>query len=86
MPPNAKVSDGRQQDQATPPEQGGGCSLHRAGSAFVCGNCGHWEPRTNPATVYLGWCPVFSKETVSQHGDKCTAHTGLCSPNEKGQR
>jgi hypothetical protein len=52
-----------------------------AGSALVCGNCGHWEPITNPATVYVGWFPVFGKEAVSQHGDRCTAHSGLRSPN-----
>lgn len=40
----------------------------------VCGNCRHWEQRTNPATMFAGWCPIFSKETLSQSGHQCTAH------------
>ena len=49
------------------------------GSVERCHNCDYWEPQTyqgqgpSRQVANVGYCPVFHKQTVPEHGSECTA-------------
>lgn len=79
-PPRKRAQSGKEtveNPETSSVERGGGSAEVRGSAAAqVCSGCDYWALRgSNGMWELEGWCDLFSKRTVAEHGLQCTGWT-----------